>query len=139
MVAAPVGAGLLCKNCNTLSTRKAAKTAQHFNARHTTRGRSARQEKRTARTYGGRQTANSGALYDKGDVKVDGILRVEDKTTSFASFTLKHADLRKVARAAVGDEIPVLKISFHDDLRQQYVVVPEAWFQRLLGALTNEE
>ena len=97
-----------------------------------TRRRSDRQEGHNARRVGGCVTANSGAGRDKGDVKVRGLLREEDKTTQKASYVLKLDDLRKVSAAAQGDEIPIMRIAFEDDLRQQYVVVSGDWFQLLL-------
>lgn len=129
----PTGRGLLCKNCRRQVSRKdAQKSSTTRSKRRTTRGRSERQEKRTARQYGGKQTKNSGAMDDKGDVKVEGKLRIEDKTTKKRSYRLTLSDLRKVARAAKGDEMPVMKICFEDDLRQQFVVLPEPYFRRLL-------
>jgi hypothetical protein len=100
--------------------------------RRTTRGRSDRQEKRTAKKYSGQRTLNSGAMDDKGDVKVAGKYRFEDKTTRGRSYVLKLDDLRKLARQARGDEMPVLKVCFEDNLDQQYCVIPQDWFDQLL-------
>lgn len=76
---------------------------------------------------------NSGAMDDKGDVKVPGVLRDENKTTGARSFSLKLDDLKKVASAAKRDEIPVLTISFEDNLHQQYRVLRDADFMELFN------
>lgn len=127
---APNGTSLICGLCNAQFRPEKGRGSYSTS----TRARSDRQEGHNARRVGGRVTANSGAGHDKGDVKVPGLLREEDKTTEKASYVLKLADLRKVAAAARGDEIPIMRIAFEDDLRQQYVVLPSDWFQQLLTA-----
>lgn len=129
---AAVGRGFVCTGCNHhFSSPRPARKRGSYGA--STRKRSNRQEGHNARDVGGRVTANSGAGRDKGDVKLPGLLREEDKTTRGRSYVLKLDDLRKVAAAAVGDEIPTMCISFEDDLSQQYVVLPRAWFQQLFN------
>jgi hypothetical protein len=129
---APTGRGYVCKAC--LIQFGDSHERKRLPKRETTRGRSSRQERFNARGLGGELTANSGAGRDKGDIKIRGVLREEDKTTVRASFVLQRADLRKVAAAAQGDEIPVMRISFEDNLREQYVVVPGDWFDLLLAS-----
>ena len=121
----------VCGSCGRVYSREEVKE-KGGTYKHSTRRRSDRQEHSNAREVGGRVTANSGAGRDKGDVKVPGLLREEDKTTTKVSYVLKLDDLRKVAAAARGDEIPIMRIAFEDDLNQQYVVVPSGWFQQLL-------
>jgi hypothetical protein len=70
---------------------------------------------------------------DKGDIKVPGLLRDENKTTAKRSFSLKLDDLRKVAAAAKGDEMPVMTISFEDNLQQQYRVIRDSDFLELFN------
>ena len=130
VVPSPVGRRWICRPCGltVIPVRK----AEHIKRHSTTRGRSDRQEKRTAKKFKGRRTRNSGAGRDKADVKVAGILRIEDKTTRFKSFSLKRADLRKLGSQCMGDEMPVFKIAFEDDLSEQYCVIPEHWLLYLL-------
>lgn len=129
VVPAAVGHGRVrCTSCNRVSS--AVDEVQH-DYKRSTRRRSDRQERHNARGVGGRVTANSGAGRDKGDVKVPGLLREEDKTTGKTSYVLKLDELRKVAAAARGDEIPIMRIAFEDDLDQQFVVIPNGWFQQL--------
>lgn len=126
---ADAGRGFICTDCDFQFGDPHEKKPQR--KQDTTRGRSSRQEKYNNRQVGGRLTANSGAGVDKGDVKVRGFLREEDKTTVKRSYVLKLDDLEKVAAAAQGDEIPIMRISFEDRLDQQYVVMPSDWFQQL--------
>ena len=124
-----------CSQCNRSFTRhecrvKEAKT--YSSKRGTTRGRSDRQEKHTARKFRGRQTLNSGALDDKGDVKVDNVLRIEDKTTNARSYVLHLDDLLRLSAQTYGDEVPILKVCFEDNLRQQFAIIPAHWLEYLL-------
>jgi len=132
VVEAVAGRGFFCKDCDFQFGDPHEKKPT-FRKKDTTRGRSSRQERFNARNVGGRLTANSGAGQDKGDVKVRGLLREEDKTTEKASYVLRLADLQKIAAAAQGDEIPIMRISFEDRLDQQYVVMPSDWFQQLFN------
>lgn len=135
---APVANEWLCPRCNrTFRPVKPARSRAGFAA--STRARSSRQERHNARAVGGYLTANSGAGHDKGDIKVRGLLREEDKTTTKRSYVLRLDDLVRVSAAAVGDEIPILRISFEDNLAQQYVVMPSEWFQQLLEHFRESE
>lgn len=77
--------------------------------------RSASQEKEIANRLGGRATLASGALDQKGDVQVKGVLRVEAKTTSKQSFRVTRDMLRKIEQAALpNNELPAMEIEFLD-------------------------
>lgn len=79
---------------------------------------------------------------DKADVVVRDVLRIEDKTTLKRSYSLKLDDLLRLQGQTKGDEMPVLKVCFEDNLRQQYCIIPEHWFVFLLeesGMLNNDE
>jgi len=135
----PVSASsLCCRDCEREFDAFSTQEQTRRSAEPTTRSRSDRQERFNARSVGGRVTANSGAGRDKGDVKVRGLLREEDKTTGKTSYVLKRADLRKIAAAAQGDEIPVMSIAFEDNLNEQFVVVPRGWFEQLLRSYQKE-
>lgn len=117
----------VCTSCGNIFSRYAAaptsKKKKGHSKRRTTRGRSARQEKHAAKKYGGRVTANSGALDDKGDIVVAGRLRIEAKTTKASSFKLKLSDLEKIRAQSSARELPVFQVCFEDDLNKQYCVV----------------
>ena len=124
----------LCRRCNKAWKRWQVmpKEKRVRGKSKTTRGRSSRQEGWNAKRVKGKVTSNSGAGDEKADVRIKGILRDENKTTRGRSFVLKLAELQKVAGEAEDGEIPVLTVSFEDNLRQQYRVIPDDWFQELL-------
>lgn len=93
-------------------------------------------ERHTSRKVGGRMTRASGAVDgDKGDVVVDGLLRIENKTTEKASFGLKLATLEKITGEAKGDEVPALGIEFQRSTgNRRYFVLEEGHFLAFLEA-----
>ena len=135
----PVSSKVGCPRCGRMFNRSEVKPkkTRRGNKRKTTRGRSSRQESFNAKRVGGRLTLNSGAMDDKGDIKVPDLLRDENKTTAGRSFTLKLDDLDKVAAAAKGDEMPVMTIAFEDDLKKQFRVLRHEDFLYLLELEKN--
>ena len=80
-----------------------------------TLARSRRQEKDLAKRIGGQTTIASGALDVKGDVRKKGILRIEAKTTSKASFSVTREMIQKIEDAALpAGEFPAIEIEFTD-------------------------
>lgn len=72
-----------------------------------------KQERRLAKTLGGRVTAASGALDEKGDVRLKGIARIEAKCTSNKSFSVDRNMIQKIENASVGHgEVPIIQIEF---------------------------
>lgn len=88
--------------------------------------RSRVQEKATAERLHGRVTRASGATpYEKADVRVKGLYRVECKTTSTASYRVTEGTINALEDAAVGtDELPILEVELGSG-RRLYVV--PAW------------
>lgn len=83
---------------------------EHGNASYR---RSRKQEQALAGRLGGRVTAASGSLQEKGDVRIKGVLRIEAKTTMHKSFSVTMDMIRKIEEAASsGDELPVIAIDF---------------------------
>lgn len=75
--------------------------------------RSKHQEEGIAKRLGGRATLASGALSEKGDVRVRRAVRVEAKTTTKKSFSVNLDMLRKIENAALtSDEFPAMEIEF---------------------------
>ena len=73
------------------------------------------QEKELATRFGGRTTLASGALSEKGDVRVKRLVRIEAKTTKNLSFSVTQDMLNKIEEAALAsDEVPVMVIEFND-------------------------
>lgn len=77
---------------------------------------SRKQEARVAQALGGRTTAGSGAVASpsqKGDVRVQGKLRVECKTTAQKSYALTRETWKKIqAEAGMFGETPVMQVEF---------------------------
>lgn len=73
------------------------------------------QERKLAARFGGRVTKASGALDEKGDVRIKGVARIEAKCTQANSFSITQDMLQGIEMAAVGDgELPVIVVDFLD-------------------------
>jgi len=96
--------------------------------------KSQRQEKATAKRFGGSVNAGSGnGWVRKNDVRTDDI-SFEMKYTDAKSYSLKAADLRLAERHALLDGREMaFGISFSGE--RDYVVVPAEYFERLHDAL----
>jgi hypothetical protein len=100
--------------------------------------RSRVQEKETAERTGGEQTPRSGAGRIKGDVRVRGVARVEDKTTKHASFSVTTKHLEKLDAAVAGStEIPIMKIELVSGA-YEFIVIPGIYFEDIINALKND-
>lgn len=103
----------------TLPIPKRAKS--HLTESHR---RSVHQEKETAFRLGGRTTKASGAgLFEKGDVRLTGLARIECKTTKHASFSVTTEIIDKIeGQAAMAGEIPVIEVDLLNGARGVYVM-----------------
>lgn len=86
--------------------------------------RSKVQERETAKRIGGRVTKQSGGgLFEKGDVRLKGICRIEAKTTKHKSFSVTSAMLDKIEQqATITGEIPAMEIEIEGGARRVYVI-----------------
>jgi hypothetical protein len=101
------------------------------------RRQATKQEKRVAKSVKGRPTIASGQTpIDKGDVKSEQV-RIECKYTDKKSYSLKAEDLRKIANASKGNQIPLFYVEFRE-FGESYYVVPEGWFLELLESWNND-
>lgn len=93
----------------------------HLSASHR---RSPVQEQETADRLGGRVTKASGSgLFEKGDVRVKGLARVECKTTKNSSFSVTDKIIDKIENQALAaGEIPVIEIDIRNGERGVYVL-----------------
>lgn len=94
-------------------------------------------ETEVAKKVGGRRTAGSGNKKEKGDVRLNGVLRIEHKATQNKSFSVTRDMLEKIELAGRGcDEIPILVVEFLDKRGKptgiQVAITP---FQDLLDLL----
>jgi hypothetical protein len=99
--------------------------------------RAPKQEKETAVRVGGKQTPRSGAGTIKGDVRVRGVVRIENKTTEHKSFSVTTEHIAKLeAAVASGTEIPMMQIEL-DSGRVSFVVIPDNYLETIVDALKN--
>lgn len=89
---------------------------------------SRKQERKLATKLGGRTTLASGALREKGDVRVKGKKRIECKCTQHKSFSITLEMVEKIKAAALlNDETPYIQVDFinkEGKLLEQVAVVP---------------
>lgn len=104
--------------------------------------RAPKQEKETADRLGGRVTPRSGAGgFQKGDVRVESVLRLDNKTTKNRSFSVTADMLSKLeAQAAMGGgEVPVFEVEI-DNLGtpQRCYVIPTWALDGLINQLAEK-
>jgi hypothetical protein len=99
--------------------------------------RSRVQEKETAKRLGGVQVKASGAGDEKGDVRLRGFIRVENKTTKNRSFSVTTEMIEKLELATFGsNEVPILQVEL--ELGKHKVLVLPDWALDLIKeALTR--
>lgn len=99
--------------------------------------RARQQEKSTAKRIGGVTTKGSGNGVEKGDVRVRGVARVENKTTKHNSFSITTEHLDKLDRAVLGtNEIPMMQIELASGSRS-FVVIPDIYLEDIIEAIRN--
>jgi hypothetical protein len=92
---------------------------------------SAKQEKRTAKTYNGRVQKGSGNTWLQSNDVRSSVFLIENKfTNNTSSFTIKEVDLSKLRKNALQeDRIPVLQF---DLANRRYVVLTEDDFLEMI-------
>jgi Holliday junction resolvase len=90
-----------------------------------------------AARLGGRTTPASGALGEKGDVRVAGVIRIECKTTSAKSFSITRDMIDRISDAAVASgEVPAIVVEFlQDGMPAMSVAVVPIWVLHALKLL----
>lgn len=97
--------------------------------------RAPRQERLTAQRVGGKVTNGSGNQAEKGDVRVRGVARIENKTTKHASFSVTIEHINKLDAAVLGTkEIPMMAIELLGGTRS-FVVIPDIYLEDVVNAL----
>ena len=103
--------------------------------------RSPKQEAEVASSFSGAVVKGSGCGTVKGDVRIEGVARIECKTTTRKSFSVTREMINKIEDAALmSGEAPALIVEFIDDhgtKEQEVAVVPVWLLQHLLDAETN--
>ncbi len=97
--------------------------------------RAPRQEREVATRLGGKVTPRSGAGgFQKGDVRVKGVARLECKTTKHKSFSVTADMIRKVEDAAMtSGEVPVIVVEI-DGGAHTAAVMPMWALELILGS-----
>lgn len=93
-----------------------------------------KQEVEIARRVGGNIVLGSGCGYEKGDVQLKGIARIEAKCTKNKSFSITRKLVEKIEGEALqSGEIPAFQIDFLTDgkAEHQIAVIP-VWALELL-------
>jgi len=95
-----------------------------------------RQERRIAESLGGHRQSGSGARPGyRGDGRVEGKFRIENKMTRSASIRIPLADLRKIRSECGSGEVPLYEIEFRDkntlEVKEAWILVPwKEWEKR---------
>lgn len=77
--------------------------------------RSPKQEKEIASRLGGKTVKGSGCGFDKGDVRVKNVVRIEAKCTQKKSFSITQEMINKIEDAAcAAGELPFMEVEFLD-------------------------
>ena len=80
---------------------------------HLAQERAPKHEADTAKRLGGSVVKGSGSGFQKGDVRIPGVMRLECKTTLKDSFRLTREIVRKIEDAPAGtNEIPCIEVEF---------------------------
>jgi hypothetical protein len=78
--------------------------------------RSPKQERALAERSNGRLVPGSGSGYQKGDIQVKRLLRIEAKTTKADSFRVTRSMVEKITEAGIlHDEFPAIVVEFVDE------------------------
>lgn len=101
-----------------------------------------KQERTVAESIGGRRQTGSGAVkHLKGDGRVEGKYRIENKMTTGLSLRVPLSDLTKIRSECVGAEQPIYEVEFKEKgtLRSadKWALVPWDELQRLINAASD--
>lgn len=102
-----------------------------------------RQERRVAESLGGHRQTGSGARRGyKGDGRVDGRFRIENKMTRAESMRVSLKDLQKIRSECEGLETPVFEVEFRDKHtlrpKEKWALVPWDTWEKLANAVGDD-
>jgi hypothetical protein len=93
------------------------------------------QEKETANRTGGQTTARSGAGLIKGDVRIKGVARIENKTTKYKSYSVTTEIVDKLLNAVAGsNEIPMMQIEINGGTHK-FLILPDLYLEDIIEAI----
>ena len=97
------------------------------------------QEAATAKRINGRVTPGSGSKYQKGDVRLRGVVRVECKTTKNKSFSVTTDLIDKLDAAVFGSgELPMFEIELNSGTHSA-VVLPKHAMDMIVELLESRD
>jgi hypothetical protein len=80
----------------------------------------------------GKQTKASGALNEKGDVRIHKVARIENKTTVHDSFSVSVDLVEKLENSVAGsDELPVMQVELRGG-SVKFLVIPDYYLEDIL-------
>ena len=102
--------------------------------------RAPKQEKQMAQRLGGETVKGSGCGFEKGDVRIKNVMRLEAKCTKNKSFSVTREMIEKIENAAMGaGEVPAMTIEFLDpntgNPTHDVAVVPTYVLEMLAGGI----
>lgn len=105
---------------------------------------SMKQEQKSAEALGGRRQTGSGSrVGHKGDGRVRGRYRIENRFTTAQSHPVKLADLRKIRAECEGLEVPIYDVQFKEKVTlrtiDNWVLIPREHFERLAHGIADAE
>lgn len=100
------------------------------------------QEENTAKKFNGYKTTGSGNKGMTGDVRIASVARIENKSTTKKSYSIKLDLIKKLENNVIGyDEIPFVQVDFIDEeknLLGQVAVIPMKLMEMLIDVKTEE-
>ena len=125
--------GISCSSCNKKYVPEKIKTKN----KNINREQSEYHEKKVAKQYRAKTQPGSGAMgHAKADVIREDFYRLECKTTTKKSISLKLEWLQKLTKEAAGSELPILEILFNNTTtKEQYAVIRSQDLRALLEEL----
>jgi hypothetical protein len=105
--------------------------------RAVTHTRAPKQEKSRAATLKGRTVKGSGSGHEKGDVRIEKVIRLECKNTIHKSFSVTQKMIEKIENAALASgELPAIEVEFVDaegKLKHRVAILPSYALEMLIG------
>ena len=103
-----------------------------------------KQETKVAEDLGGHRQRGSGAVpWRKGDGRVDGKYRIENKTCLIKGIRVERADLTKIRSECSPGEVPLFQIDFTNRqtlrVEDQWVLVPFEHWKAVVGAASDDQ
>lgn len=100
------------------------------------------QERETSEALGGyRQTGSGSRRGYKGDGRIFGRFRIENKFTQAKEFRLKLAELRKIRAECSGQEVPIFNVQFREEgtlrILDSWALIPWSEWEKRANAETG--